>query len=470
MALRLAVVVSQAPGVGGYAVGRPPHDGGRERLGRRLLGDVEVTETPGQEATTRAHSSWWARVIASRTSIALHRNGRTSTFRLQAFDPRRRARAPRRDRGLDDPEAGEVLLRLHEGPVGEHRPSPRLSMTVAVRATRAAGEDPVPSARSRSLNASMAALLGPGGRSRCRRRSRKPGTCIWIISCDVGRPSWRLSPLLRTPLPRSDRFDSELAAVSNSVFLLPVALLVEPSRPARARPRAGISANGLVMSCLIRSVRHCRNLVCPHGVTGPHPLPEPTAPLEPCAACPATPRAAPDARLQVARPPACWSPSDRRSEVEVQPVLPVPSAHRRTAPGDLRTAAGDWIAVSSSWSQTNGQPSALLQKYPTACEPSRGQLAEEPQSAGSCCPARSRRTRCLPDRRAPHAPSSGSLAPHVDVPGAASAAATLATVCCWSVSDVLVMCRCALVRSRPLRSWVGWNHDPEGSCPSVEKK
>ena len=35
-------------GVGGYAVGRPPLDGGRERLGRRLLGDVEVTETPGQ--------------------------------------------------------------------------------------------------------------------------------------------------------------------------------------------------------------------------------------------------------------------------------------------------------------------------------------------------------------------------------------------------------------------------------------
>ena len=47
MALRLAVVVSQARGWG-YAVGRPPLDRGRERLGRRLLGDVEVTETPGQ--------------------------------------------------------------------------------------------------------------------------------------------------------------------------------------------------------------------------------------------------------------------------------------------------------------------------------------------------------------------------------------------------------------------------------------
>jgi hypothetical protein len=35
-------------GVGGHAVGRPPLDGDRERLGRRLLCDVEVTETPGQ--------------------------------------------------------------------------------------------------------------------------------------------------------------------------------------------------------------------------------------------------------------------------------------------------------------------------------------------------------------------------------------------------------------------------------------
>ena len=31
---------------------------------------------------------------------------------------------------------------------------------------------------------------------------------------------------------------------------------------------------------------------------------------------------------------------------------------------------GDWIAVSSSWSQTSGQPSASLQKWPTRGEPS----------------------------------------------------------------------------------------------------
>ena len=89
MALRFAVVVSHAPGLRGHAVGRPPLDGGRERLGRRLLGNVEVTETPGQGGdhprpllvvgpgdrlpdVDLAHSL---------------RNGRTSTFRLQCFDP-----------------------------------------------------------------------------------------------------------------------------------------------------------------------------------------------------------------------------------------------------------------------------------------------------------------------------------------------------------------------------------------------
>ena len=48
MALRLAVVVSQRAGVRRDAVGRPALGGGRERLGGRLLGDVEVTEPPGQ--------------------------------------------------------------------------------------------------------------------------------------------------------------------------------------------------------------------------------------------------------------------------------------------------------------------------------------------------------------------------------------------------------------------------------------
>src|SRR5215467_12695404 len=79
-------------GVGGYAVGRPAQDGGRERLGRRLFGDVEVTETSGQGGN---HPRPLRMVsLGDRLPYVVHavhahspRNGRTSTFRLQAFEP-----------------------------------------------------------------------------------------------------------------------------------------------------------------------------------------------------------------------------------------------------------------------------------------------------------------------------------------------------------------------------------------------
>src|SRR6202041_2772321 len=74
-------------GVGGYAVGRPPLDGGRERLGRRLLGDVEITETPGQGGDHPGPL-----LLVGLGDRLLHggrayRNGRTSILRLQALDP-----------------------------------------------------------------------------------------------------------------------------------------------------------------------------------------------------------------------------------------------------------------------------------------------------------------------------------------------------------------------------------------------
>ena len=47
---------------------------------------------------------------------------------------------------------------------------------------------------------------------------------------------------------------------------------------------------------------------------------------------------------------------------------------------------GDWIAVSWSWSQTNGQPSASLQKYPTSCEPSQASAPMNPHSARKLLP------------------------------------------------------------------------------------
>src|SRR4029077_12870808 len=74
-------------GVGGYAVGRPSLDGGRERLGRRLLGDVEVTEAPGQGGD---HPGPLLVVgLGDRLPDIdhAHRNGRASIFLLQAFDP-----------------------------------------------------------------------------------------------------------------------------------------------------------------------------------------------------------------------------------------------------------------------------------------------------------------------------------------------------------------------------------------------
>src|ERR671910_3897401 len=74
-------------GVGRYAVGRPPLDGGRERLGRRLLGDVEVTETPGQGGDHPRPLLVVGQGDRLPDVDQAHRNGRTSTFRLQAFDP-----------------------------------------------------------------------------------------------------------------------------------------------------------------------------------------------------------------------------------------------------------------------------------------------------------------------------------------------------------------------------------------------
>ncbi len=56
MALRLAVVVNQAPGLGGNAVGRPSTNRHCKRFGARFLGDVEVTEAPGQRSDNPAHS------------------------------------------------------------------------------------------------------------------------------------------------------------------------------------------------------------------------------------------------------------------------------------------------------------------------------------------------------------------------------------------------------------------------------
>ena len=132
MALRLAVVVSQAPGLG-YAVDRPTCDGGRERLGRRLLGDVEVTETSGQGGD---HLGPFLVVgLGDRlpgVDLA-YRNGRTSIFRLQAFDPSAASlSATSRSGASMIQKPARYSFDSRKGPSVNIASPPRLSMTVAV--------------------------------------------------------------------------------------------------------------------------------------------------------------------------------------------------------------------------------------------------------------------------------------------------------------------------------------------------
>src|SRR5919205_2913532 len=156
-------------GVGGHAVGRPPLDGGRERLGGRLLGDVEVTETPGQGGD---HPGPLLVVGPGDRLVdvdTVHRNGRTSTFRLQAFDPSvASSSATSRSGASMTQKPATYSLDSRKGPSVTIASPPRLSMTVAVSGeARPPAKTQWPSARSRSLNTSIAA-----------------------ISSEVARPAW----------------------------------------------------------------------------------------------------------------------------------------------------------------------------------------------------------------------------------------------------------------------------------------
>ena len=179
-------------GVGRYAVGRPPLDGGRERLGRRLLGDVEVAEAPGQGGD---HPRPLLVVgpgdrLADVDHVTPTRNGRTSTLRLQAFDPSAASLSATSRSG-----ASMIQKPARYSFDSRNGPSVKIGSLAAVvdhggraRATpRPPANTQWPSARSRSLNASMAAISSGVARAGRCRRSRKPGTASRIISC-VGRP------------------------------------------------------------------------------------------------------------------------------------------------------------------------------------------------------------------------------------------------------------------------------------------
>ena len=130
MALRLAVVVSQAPGLGGT-----PSAGHRSTAvaNASAAASSAMSRSPKRlvrAATTRAHSSWWARVIASRTS--LHWNGRTSIFRSQTFDASAASLSATSRSGASNTQTpARYSFDSTKGPSLNTACSPRLSMTVA---------------------------------------------------------------------------------------------------------------------------------------------------------------------------------------------------------------------------------------------------------------------------------------------------------------------------------------------------
>src|SRR4029453_18065997 len=141
-------------GVGGYAVGRPPPDGGRERLGRRVLGDVEVTEAPGQ----RGDHPRPLLVVRAGDRLpdldhAHYRNGRTSTFRLQCFDPSAASSSARSRSGASMiQKPARYSFNSTKGPSVNTPSPPRLSTTEAVPgAPRPPAKTQWPSAASRSV-------------------------------------------------------------------------------------------------------------------------------------------------------------------------------------------------------------------------------------------------------------------------------------------------------------------------------
>src|SRR5262249_11082532 len=138
---------------------------------------------------------------------AHYRNGRTSTFRLQLFDPSAASLSAMSRSGASMiQKPARYSFDSTKGPSLNTASPSRLSMTVAVLGDpRPAAKTQWPSARSRSLNASMAAIsvgvAEPVLSSMTETRYCIRDHLLWFR----GRPSWATAaPLLRTPLPRSD--------------------------------------------------------------------------------------------------------------------------------------------------------------------------------------------------------------------------------------------------------------------------
>src|SRR5580704_9591001 len=144
-----------------------------------------------------------------------HANGRTSTLRLQAFDPSAASfSATSRSAASIIHRPPRYSFDSTKGPSVNSASPPRLSITVAVPgAARPPAKTQWPSAASRSLNASIAAIssgraLAPDARHLARSAVLSITETRYCISDHLlcfGAPlAGGRSPLLRTALPRSD--------------------------------------------------------------------------------------------------------------------------------------------------------------------------------------------------------------------------------------------------------------------------
>src|ERR1700729_1834863 len=142
-------------------------------------------------------------------------NGRTSTFRLQAFDPSAASLSTTpRSAASKIQRPPRSSFDSTKAPSVNSAPPPRLSITVAVPgAARPPAKTQWPSAASRSLNASIAATssgraFAPDARDLARSAVSSITETRYCISDHLlcfGAPlAGGRSPLLRTALPRSD--------------------------------------------------------------------------------------------------------------------------------------------------------------------------------------------------------------------------------------------------------------------------
>src|SRR5262249_1093558 len=209
------------PGRGG-AVDRPALDGGRERLGGHLLGDVEVPEAPGQG---RDHPGPLLAVgPGDHLADVRHppSNGRSSTLRLQCFEPRAASRSATSRWGASMIQKPAMCsLDSRYGP-SVNTASPSLpSTTVAVLGdARPPAKTQWPAAWSCSLKTSIAAISSAVARSVVSARTESRYCAIGIISCRrVAAPSGAFHPYYERRCLDPTRSAENASRISHAVSL-----------------------------------------------------------------------------------------------------------------------------------------------------------------------------------------------------------------------------------------------------------